>query len=153
MSELALSLLRLGFLALLWCAVLSVIVVLTRDLRAPREAVVAGSGLRSRREPSRASRRTPTKLLVIEGPLRGTAIPLGTTPLLFGRVAEASVVLDDEYASNRHARLIPGDTGWLLEDLGSTNGTWIRNQRLTSPVPVDAGSKFRIGLTTFELSR
>lgn len=151
MSELALSVLRLGFLALLWCAVLAVVIVLMRDLRAPREALEL-SPLRTRRIAGK-SRRMPRTLVITEGHLVGTKIPLGTAPVLIGRVPESTLVLDDEYCSNRHARLVLGDTGWVLEDLGSTNGTWIRNSRLAAPQPVDVGSTFRIGRTTFELRK
>jgi hypothetical protein len=156
MSELALSLLRLGFLALLWFAVIAALIVLTRDMRAPREVrtVTGPAATRPTRERApRRSSRLPQDLVVIDGPLAGTRVPLGTAPVLIGRVPEATLVLDDDYASNRHARLVPGETGWLLEDLGSTNGTWIRNIRLSSPHPVDAGSRFRIGRTTFELRK
>lgn len=151
MSELALSVLRLGFLALLWCAVIAVIVVLMRDLRAPRESLEI-SPLKTRRVPGRAGR-IPRTLVITEGHLVGTKIPLGTAPILIGRVPESTLVLDDEYCSNRHARLVLGETGWVLEDLGSTNGTWIRNTRLSSPQPVDVGSTFRIGRTSFELRK
>lgn len=159
MSELALSLVRLGFLALLWFAVIAVLVILTRDMRAPRERPASGplpvSARRQRVEagPARRGRRMPTSLVVLDGPLAGTAVPLEGGPVLIGRVPEASVVLDDDYASNRHARLVLGEGGWVLEDLGSTNGTWMRNARMTSPQPVDAGSRFRVGRTTFELRR
>lgn len=151
MSELALSVLRLGFLALLWCSVLAVVVVLMRDLKAPRDTVMTPT-LKPRRIAG-TSRRVPRTLVITEGHLVGTRIPLGTAPVLIGRVPEATLVLDDEYCSNRHARLVLGETGWVLEDLGSTNGTWIRNTRLTSPIPVDAGSTFRIGRTSFELRK
>lgn len=153
MSELALSVLRLGFLALLWCAVLAVIVVLTRDLRAPRESVPTSPLTARRRSAANSRRRLPSMLVITEGHLVGTKIPLTDAPVLIGRVPEATLVLDDEYSSNRHARLVLGETGWMLEDLGSTNGTWIRNTRLSSPQPVDIGSTFRIGRTSFELRK
>jgi pSer/pThr/pTyr-binding forkhead associated (FHA) protein len=157
MSELALNVVRLGFLALLWFAVIAVLVILARDMRAPREVRTATgpapSPTRARRERPAGSKRWPHDLVVVDGPMSGTRVPLDGGPILIGRVPESTLVLDDEFASNRHARLVLSDTGWVLEDLGSTNGTWIRNTRLTAPAPVDAGSRFRIGSTTFELRR
>jgi hypothetical protein len=156
MSELAFSLLRLGFLALLWFAVIAALIVLTRDMRAPREVRPASGPVPARPTRERTTRRSsrlPHDLVVVDGPMAGTRVPLGNGPVLIGRVPEATLVLDDDYASNRHARLVIGESGWLLEDLGSTNGTWIRNIRLSSPHPVDSGSRFRIGRTTFELRK
>lgn len=129
---------------------LAVVLVLVRDLRAPREALEL-SPLSPRRAVK--SRKMPRTLVITEGHLVGTKIPLGTAPVLIGRVPESTLVLDDEYCSNRHARLVLGETGWVLEDLGSTNGTWIRNTRLAAPMPVDVGSTFRIGRTSFELRK
>jgi pSer/pThr/pTyr-binding forkhead associated (FHA) protein len=72
---------------------------------------------------------------------------------LIGRSSAANLVLDDEYTSGRHARLAPGPDGWILEDLGSTNGTFLGREQIRQPVPVRVGQTIRIGQTRLELER
>jgi pSer/pThr/pTyr-binding forkhead associated (FHA) protein len=167
MSELALTLMRFGFLAALWLGVLAIVVVLRRDLAAPREArpqaARPGAGLPTPSAPpvppqpkprgtSRSST-TPRKLAVVEGELAGTVIPLGTSPITVGRAADSTLVLKDDYASSRHARFFPSDGQWIVEDLGSTNGTWIDRTRITGPTVLRVGAKVRVGRTTLQLQR
>lgn len=164
MSELTITLLRLGYLVLLWVFVLSTIAVLRRDLygtkitnrRAarPRAAAPGPTPAPSGRPappPKRDS--TARRLVVTEGPLRGTTIPLTTSAVLIGRAPSCTLVLDDDYSSSRHARIFPQDGGWFVEDLGSTNGTYIGSQRITSPVPVAIGTSVRLGKTIVELRK
>lgn len=95
--------------------------------------------------------RTIRHLVVTEGALAGTRITLSDQPVLLGRAPNATLVIDDDYASNQHARLVPHGTDWFLEDLGSTNGTFLDRQRVTTSVKVPAGTPVRIGTTTIEL--
>jgi hypothetical protein len=168
MSELTLTLLRLGFLVLLWLLVISILAVLRRDLfgtrvvrRAPRPATAGGSppavpatqaaGRRGRAQPEpRPGLRT---LVVTEGSLRGTTLTLGQAPILIGRAPECTLVLDDDFASARHARLSPQGGEWIVEDLGSTNGTFYGSTRLADPTRVEAGVPVRVGRTVLELRR
>jgi Inner membrane component of T3SS, cytoplasmic domain len=165
MSELTLTLLRLGFLALLWLLVLSVVAVLRRDLfgtrvtrRSPVGSMSAGSMPAA---PPRAARpdaaapppALPRKLVVTEGSLKGTTIALGQAPILIGRAPESTLVLEDDYASGRHARLSLQQGTWMVEDLGSTNGTFLGRNRVQDPVPVAPGVPVRIGRTVLELRR
>ncbi|EWT00352.1 signal peptide protein, partial [Intrasporangium oryzae NRRL B-24470] len=99
---------------------------------------------------SRGSR-VPTTLVVTEGPLAGTSLPLRGGGILIGRNPECALVLDDDYASGRHCRIVQGPEGWVVEDLGSTNGTYIGRERLTTPRPVEVGTSLRIGKTVLEL--
>lgn len=158
MSELTLTLLRLGFLALLWILVLSVVAVLRRDL--------FGTQVTRRRTPDAASLRPsrrqttgetapgmPRALVVTEGSLRGTSITLGRAPVLIGRAPECTLVLEDDYASGRHARFTLQGGGWILEDLGSTNGTYLGRTKVEAPTPVGPGTSVRIGRTVLELRR
>ena len=62
-------------------------------------------------------------------------------------------MLDDDYASTAHARLSPGEGAWVLEDLGSTNGTWLGREKVTDAVPVPLGTPVRVGRTVLELRR
>ena len=168
MTEFALTLLRLAFLGALWLFIIITIVALRRDLVQPREARPAASK-RPARAPRPAKPPKPPKvpkaaksakgaksgpaLVVTEGPLAQTVIPLGTTQITLGRAPDSTLVIDDDYASSRHARLYPGDDGWIVEDLGSTNGTWIDRTRITSPTVLPPGVPLRIGRTTLQLQR
>ena len=81
----------------------------------------------------------------------GRTHQLGSAPVTMGRSSECDIPLEDDYASGRHARLFPQGSRWFLEDLGSTNGTYIDEQRLTRAVPVDPGRPFRVGKSVLEL--
>ena len=72
-------------------------------------------------------------------------------PVLIGRAHDSTVVLTDDYASTRHARITQTDGRWFLEDLGSTNGTYLGQHKVDSPVPLEAGVPVRIGKTVLEL--
>ncbi len=91
--------------------------------------------------------------MVTEGPLAGTSLPLGSSPVLIGRAPECTLVLDDDFASARHARLFPQDGGWAVEDLGSTNGTFLGGVRVGEPTRIDLGVPVRVGRTVLELRR
>ena len=162
MSELTLTLLRLGFLALLWLLVLSVVAVLRRDLfnsaRAGHRPAMAGApapmpGGGGRPQAQQPEPPLPTQLVVTAGSLKGTVIPLGQAPILIGRAPESTLVLDDDFASGRHARLSLRHGVWMVEDLGSTNGTFLGRSRVQDPVPIAPGAQVRIGRTVLELRR
>ena len=159
MSDFTLTLLRLGYLALLWLLVLSVVAVLRRDLfgtrvtrRGPLPAGPAAAQARSRRD-TEAQAPLPRTLVVTEGSLKGTTITLGQAPILIGRAPECTLVLEDDYASGRHARLSLQQGTWMVEDLGSTNGTFLGRARVQDPVPIAPGAPVRIGRTVLELRR
>jgi pSer/pThr/pTyr-binding forkhead associated (FHA) protein len=92
-------------------------------------------------------------LLVTAGALAGTSIGLSDQQITIGRANDATLVLADDYASSRHARLFPQDGQWIVEDLGSTNGTYLDRQKVTQPTAVPAGVPIRIGKTVLELRR
>jgi pSer/pThr/pTyr-binding forkhead associated (FHA) protein len=155
-SALALQLMRFGFLALLWLFVFAAFRVIRSDLRASGQARVATPPARrrgSRSAPSQAPAvpRGPTQLIVTEGGLQGTRIGLTGAPVLIGRANDSTLVLTDDYASNRHARISLQDGMWLVEDLGSTNGTYLGQRKLDGPVPMEVGVPLRIGKTVLEL--
>lgn len=157
LDELTVILLRYGFLLLLWVLVLSVVAAIRRDLVVGARNRTATPGARKGRPsaepqaPQPAPRTTPTRLAVTEGPLRGTTLELAASPILLGRAQEATLVLEDDYASGRHARLFPQGSRWFIEDLGSTNGTYLGESQLTRAQPVEPGVPIRIGKTVIEL--
>ena len=161
MSELALTLVRLGFLVLLWAFVLTTVLVLRRDLRQPADARPLG---RERKAPRATKPPRPpkvakqqkvkgSKLVVIEGPLKGTIVPLANVQITIGRAPDSTLIIDDDYASSRHARVYPSEGSWVVEDLGSTNGTWIDRTRITTPTVLPVGAPLRVGRTTLQIQK
>lgn len=152
MSELALTLMRVGFLALLWFFVIVAINVLRRDLAAPSTTALA-ENTSTRTKPTRQGRARPQNLVVVEGSLAGTVLPLGTMAVTIGRASDCSLVIDDDFASSHHAKLFQAEGRWIVEDTGSTNGTWIGRTRITGPTVLEPGSPLRIGRTVMELRK
>jgi hypothetical protein len=147
---------RFGFLALLWLFVLATMRVIRTDLRTsgqPRIAVPPPARRRGKGNGGgpRPAPGTPTHLLVTEGGLTGTRIGLTGAPVLIGRANDSTLVLEDDYASTRHARISLQDGLWVVEDLGSTNGTYLGQRKLDGPVPMELGVPLRIGQTVIEL--
>lgn len=172
MSELTLTVMRLGFLAVLWLFVIVAVQVIRSDLfgtrvtqRGSRRAAAdarpqqgrqqqQAAPPQQRQQPGRQRRGAPTKLVVSEGTLTGTTVALQGQTITLGRAHDSTIVLDDDYASSRHARIYPDRDGqWIVEDLGSTNGTYLERTRLTTPTPVPLGAPIRIGKTVIELRK
>jgi hypothetical protein len=152
-SALALQIMRFGFLALLWLFVFGAIRVIRSDLRTSGQPRIATPPARKGRARSVAppAGRGPSQLIVTEGSLQGTRIGLTGAPVLIGRADDSSLVLTDDYASTRHARIQMQDFMWVVEDLGSTNGTYLGQRKLDGPVPMEVGVPLRIGKTVLEL--
>ena len=154
MSELLVSIVRIGFLVALWWFVISVVGVLRRDLQAPRDAkplTPARSSNKPSVRPTLRTRKSPNNIVITEGALEGTVIPLGNTPITIGRAADSTIVLDDDFVSTHHARLTPSGKQWSIEDLGSTNGTYIDRDRVNTPTVLRPRVSLRIGRTSMEL--
>jgi pSer/pThr/pTyr-binding forkhead associated (FHA) protein len=165
MNALSLTLIRLAFLAVLWLFVIAAVGVVRTDLFG---TATSSSRRQARRQraaqarppqparpprPPRNSRVTPRQLLVTAGALAGTSLGLADQQITIGRANDATLVLNDDYASTRHARLFPQDGQWIVEDLGSTNGTYLDRQKVTQPTPVPVGVPIRIGKTVLELRK
>ena len=170
MSELTLTVMRLGFLAVLWLFVIVAVQVIRSDLfgtrvtqrgarresARPQQAQRQQAPPPQRQQPAggRQRRNAPTKLVVTEGTLTGTTVALQSQTITLGRAHDSTIVLDDDYASSRHARIYPDRSGqWIVEDLGSTNGTYLDRSRLTTPTPIPLGAPIRIGKTVIELRK
>jgi len=154
MQGLVLQLTRAGFLLLLWLFIWAVLRILRTDIYAPTGVVMVrrGLALRGARSPGRQNRSTGARYLVVtEGALTGTRINLGVQPVLIGRADDSTLVLTDDYASARHARLSPRDGDWFVEDLGSTNGTYLDRSKVTTAVRVPIGTPVHVGKTVIEL--
>jgi pSer/pThr/pTyr-binding forkhead associated (FHA) protein len=161
-------LIRFAYLAILWIFVLSAISVVRSDMfgarvdstpRADRKAdrqarrQSQARTSQSRGRPARRPRGAPTHVLVVDGANAGQSASLDQAPILVGRGSDAAIRLDDDYVSTRHARIASSGDQWFVEDLGSTNGTYIGSHRLTQPTTLQLGTSIRIGKTTLELRK
>ena len=157
-TDLAFTVFRIGFLILLWLMVLAVVATLRSDIYGtfvtPRGSGRPDPARRkksAKKERRAAISRQPTKLLITGGPLTGTLLPLGTAAISIGRAPSSTLVLDDPYVSTKHAELRQVDGEWTIIDLGSTNGTFVEDERVFQPQALVTGAPARIGQTTFEL--
>lgn len=183
MSELTLLLLRFGFLILLWFFVFAVVYALRTDLfgqrvkRLPAEQVTAPSPFPTAppapaAAPAAAFAPTErisvgaksagsagsgsvgaTRLVITSGPKQGLEMELPNEPLTIGRSSESGLVIRDDYTSTHHARLMKWTDDWVIQDLDSTNGTFLGGTRVTLPTPVPLNTPIKIGTTSFELRR
>jgi pSer/pThr/pTyr-binding forkhead associated (FHA) protein len=177
MSEVTLLILRLAFLAVLWLFVFAVVYALRSDLfgqRVRRQASdltspFAGAAV-AVAAPSAAApiADLPTeavsstsgsdadvakRLVITSGPKEGLEIELPSEQLAIGRSSESGLVIRDDYTSTHHARLLLWKDGWVVQDLDSTNGTFLDGTRVTLPTLVPLHTPVTIGTTTFELRR
>ncbi|MCI1831946.1 MAG: FHA domain-containing protein [Bifidobacterium sp.] len=175
-TELTFAILKYGFLVLLWVFIWLVVRSLHRDIetfspqkslahrrkeRRARKAVNAPTSAATgpvftpptSELPSVNTTADPTLLVIIDGPLAGTSVPLTGETITLGRSSSNTVVLNDEFVSSHHARIYadPASNSWAIEDLGSTNGTVVNQRRINAPTILQARVPVRIGATTFEL--
>ncbi len=171
MNPVTQTLIKIAFLAMLWLFVIAAVGVMRADLfgskapakaksrRAPKPRPVPQPPAPQMQQPMQPPPQYgggaggPGKLVVTEGPRAGTTIDLGEYPVTIGRANDATLVVVDDYASSRHARIFAQDGQWIVEDLGSTNGTYLGRTRLTQPTPLPPGVPIRIGKTVLELRK
>jgi len=158
LPEFVLTVARFGFLILLWIFVFTVVGVIRRDLFSGvrSKSIVASprgvGGVVPQGAPAKVKRgKAARQLVVTAGQLAGTRITLGDSPITIGRAEDSTLVITDDFASARHARLVPRDGDWFVEDLGSTNGTYLDRGKVSGPTPVPLGVPIRIGRTSLEL--
>ncbi|MFI5936063.1 FHA domain-containing protein [Actinoplanes sp. NPDC051494] len=159
MPEFVLTVARFGFLILLWIFVFTVVGVIRKDLFAGvrSKSIVATprgvGGMMPAGRPAKAPKRgkAARQLVVTAGQLAGTRITLGEAQITIGRAEDSTLVITDDFASARHARIVPRDGQWFVEDLGSTNGTYLDRGKVSGPTPVPLGVPIRIGRTSLEL--
>ena len=160
-SELTLLLIRFAYLAILWIFVLSAISVVRSDMFGARIETAPRADRRAERQqrkqakakPTRRPRGAPTHVAITEGANAGETVSLDLAPLLIGRGNDAAIRLDDDYVSTRHARIATSGDQWFVEDLGSTNGTYIGTARITQPTTLTLGTQVRVGKTVIELRK
>lgn len=148
MPEIVLVLLKYAFLVVLY-------IFISRAVRATYvelQPASSGSAPAAPRAPQRRTKKVPRKAVVTEGPKKGQAFELNKE-LTIGRADKCQLVLDDTYVSQVHARIFPKGDGFALEDLGSTNGTYLNRRRITAPVELQRGDLIKIGKTILELRK
>lgn len=180
MSELTLIIIRIGFLALLWLFIFIVLYSLRSDLFGPRLTQLQQVAVQSQRSrsagatgatapaPAAAASDTPTtiteraapagsglarRIVVTSGPKTGLELDLPETGLTIGRSSGSGLQIKDDYTSGSHAKIVRWRDQWMVQDQGSTNGTFVDGKRVSEATPVRVGSSIRIGTTTFELRR
>ena len=166
MSELTLLLLRIAFLAILWGFVFAIVFALRSDLfgqkvkrlpqpatAAPVTSAPAPAASRPVSAPAPVASTVATRLVITSGPKAGLEIDLPEEQLAIGRSNESGLVIRDDYTSTHHARLLKWPDGWVIQDLDSTNGTFLDGARVIVPTHVPLGTPVRIGTTSFELRR
>lgn len=158
MPEIVQTVARFGFLVLVWLFVFAAARTITRDLLAQRRPAAAGPAAGPVSAPPASGRggrpqapQTAQWLVVTAGELSGRRFVLSGQPITIGRAPDSTIVIRDDFASNRHARVLPVDGQWMVEDVGSTNGTYLGRDRVTRPTPVPLGVPIRIGRSSFEL--
>jgi len=135
------------FIALLYLFIARAIRVIWLDLVGPRvpKARQAQAGARRRKG-------TPKSISVAEPekPVRTLTL---NGEISFGRSESCQVQLDDNYVSTMHARLFSKENNWFVEDLGSTNGTYLNRVKVTAPAPLAVGDEVRVGKTIVEIRK
>lgn len=167
MNPLTQLLLQYGFLLVLWLFVFSVVFSLRADIFGVRVRKMPGGAAPAPAAPAPAAAApapaqsapsaggAATRIVITSGPKAGLELPLGRDALTIGRSSESGLVIRDDYTSSHHARLLLRGEQWLLQDLQSTNGTFLDGRRVSpdAPVPVPFGVPVKVGATTFELRK
>lgn len=152
MPQLVLTVLKYLFLVLLYLFLARAVRVIYLDLVGPRVPRPAAQKTPTA-DAAKRKRQSPRTLVVTEADGEPQTFPMNDEALTIGRGSTCEVVLSDNYASQFHARVFPHNGSWFVEDLGSTNGTYLNRVKVSSPSPLAAGDQIRIGKTTLEARR
>lgn len=147
MPEFFLSILKYLFLLLIFLFLARAVQAMYLEIYGPRTARAGAD--QARTTPRSRAGKPPERLTVTAPDGKGMTYKL-EDELILGRAEKCQVVLTDPYASQLHARVFRKDSGFLMEDMGSTNGTSLNRKRLSQPTPVYRGDRGRIGKTDLE---
>lgn len=155
MPTLVLDLLKYVFLGILYIFVLWAIRAIYLELRpaTARQPRAQRTPAPTPARPPSKNKKAPTRAAVVEGnAYKGKVFKLADE-LTIGRSSDCTLVLDDAYVSQMHARIFPRGDRFMVEDLGSTNGTYLNRQRITSATELQRGDKVKIGKTVLEMRK
>ncbi|MCU1528275.1 MAG: hypothetical protein JWP75_2038 [Frondihabitans sp.] len=175
-SELTLLALRLVFIVVLWLFIFFIVYALRSDLFGQRAKRLPAEQQQAQAQAAPAQQRSaapsapvtlprapapaasgdtspPSHLVITKGAKNGLEMPLGDGPLTIGRSNESNLIIRDDYTSTHHARLMLWNGRWVIQDLDSTNGTFVNGERITVPTPISSNTTVTIGTTSFELRR
>jgi pSer/pThr/pTyr-binding forkhead associated (FHA) protein len=151
MPEIVLDLLKFLFLGILYIFIARAVRVINQELKGADAAPVAARGA-APTPAKRTKKKAPSKAVVVEGEKKGSTLSLDEE-LIIGRGEKCKLILDDTYVSTVHARIFAKGDTYMLEDLGSTNGTYLNRRRVTSPVELHRGDQVKIGKTVLEMRK
>jgi hypothetical protein len=153
MPNLVLELLKYAFLAILYIFVARAVKAVYLELKTPNPRRASSRAPAPARPPARRTKKAPRKLAIVEGDrMKGKSFDVGEE-LVVGRAEKCHIVLDDTYVSQMHARIFSKGDSVMVEDLGSTNGTYLNRRRITSPSELQRGDHVKIGKTVMELRK
>ena len=153
-SPFVLGVLKFAFLALLYFFVYRAVKTVVVDLRGPTAPRAQRKAAKATAKPARTGKtKAPVIVIVRSQEGKKVASKKLKTPMRIGRDEACELRPDDTYLSAFHARLYPQNGSWFVEDLGSTNGTYLNQQRLSGPVELHAGDSVRVGSTILEMRR
>ncbi|MGH2705757.1 MAG: FHA domain-containing protein [Actinomycetota bacterium] len=155
MPELVLTILKYLFLSLIFLFLARAVRAMLLDIQGPRASAQQHTVHASARAPLVAplGSRPPDQLAVIPPDAAKPQVFPIEDELIIGRSSKCQVVITDAYASQVHARIFRRDGGLFIEDMGSTNGTYLNRRKVTAPMPVTRGDRARIGKTDLEFRR
>ncbi len=155
MPESLLTILKLVFLALLYLFFLRVVRAVWAEVASPKvvPAAAAAPAAPQTRQRATAGKGTSARLRIVEpAAARGRTYDVADE-LTIGRAAGCQIPLDDSYASQVHARLFRRNGELLVEDLGSTNGTFLNRKKVDAPERIRKGDRLQVGKTVLELTK
>lgn len=153
MPTIVLDLLKYVFLAVLYIFMARAVRAMYLELKPTSQRAAPARRAPAAKQPQRRSKKPPRQIKVLEGEgIKGKTFTL-EGELLVGRGERCQIVVNDTYASQVHARLFQKGESVMVEDMGSTNGTYLNRQKVTGPTEAFKGDRVKIGKTVLELRR
>lgn len=149
MPPFVLTVLKIALLLLLYFFVWRAVRAVVLDLYGPRE--------RRPRAAERARRpkgkRLPSKVVLLDERGKRVSSHRLSGTVQIGRATQCDIRPDDTYVSQLHAKISNRNNSWVVEDLGSTNGTYLNQRKVTAPTAISAGDRIRVGKTVLEVQK